>query len=375
MAHFYIDPAGPRYRPPNLVERLMRIPSRRAHAPHENQITETLAWLLDRSPTLARRFAELFFEGDDDATAALARAKHFGTRTQLSLSVPDRGTTVFPDLSLAGDERTFELLVEVKVDADPHAFEAEEGTWLLQPDWYAQAWDVRPEASQAAIRRVGTLTRGFSFPVLEASPTRGRDVTWTEVETMFGSCLGELEPDVAAVASDFLDVVRRRILGIGNELPEPGYVDALLTGGRDLLLAIGERLRGSLPVWGADKCVRKHDYQGTFFKAQTPDGIPLNLWLIVVPAGGRYNTPGAPDCVRVRVFEQPKELTDERVLSGGFVWEEDAAGYRDFQLHWPIETNEGRIVAPEALADEVAVAIAEALRSCQPPLVEAEAPP
>jgi len=372
MTHFYVDPVGDSYRPPNLIERLARVPATHRIAPRENQMTETLAWLLDRSPTLARRFAQLFFAGDPEASAALERATTFGTRTQLSLPVPGRGT-VFPDLSLAGDARTFELLVEVKVYADPHAFVSEGGDWMLQPDWYVEAWDARAaEAAegQALVRRVGTLTRGFDFAKRSKSPTRGRDVTWVEVVEAFKACASSgLEPAADAVAADFLQAVRRLVLGLEETLPDEEHVGALLSDGRDVLLAVGERLRSSLGVSGAEKFMRRRDYQGTYFKTTTPDGVPLNFWLTVDPAGGRFNVPGAPDSIRVRLFEKPAELDEGRVLAGGFVWEENRAGYREFQLHWPIASERGRITNIDELVETVAAGIATALRACQPPLV------
>ena len=375
MAHVYVDPRDPHYARPNLVERLMRYPSRRGLTPHENQITEALAWLLDRSPELARSFAGLFFAGDAEALRALDGATTFGTRTQLSMPVPGGTRHVYPDLSLVGDARSFELLVEVKVDAAPHTFE-EKGEWLSQPDMYVRAWDARPTITQAELRRVATLTRDFAFPRVQGSATRGRDVRWDEVVDVVSSCLeeGMVKPSAVEVAQDFLTVVRTRVLSEGSELPPLAHVEALLDEWREVVLDIGRRLRECLPVEGATKCVRKKDYQGTYFWLRTPDGHDVQFWVTALPAGGRYNVRGHPDCLNFRIMDGADELTDERLLAGGFRYLEDHAGWRRYHIDWPLRSKGGHIDDPSGAAETATAHFVDALRTCDPPLAETQAP-
>jgi hypothetical protein len=366
MTHFYEDPTAPEYQRPNLIERLMRYPSRQALTPHENQITETLAWLLSESPTLAREFARLAFEDDPEALASLDEANSFGARTQLALALPEGGT-VFPDLSLAGNDGSFELLVEVKIDAAPHAFGTEEN-FLLQPDMYVRAWEQRPEETQARVRRVVTLTRSFDFPKSE-SALRGPDLVWTQVADVleFQLAADAVEPTVALVARDFLEVVRAHILGV-VDLPPSEHVEALLAHGRELVILIGEYLREYAGASGATKAVRRRDYQGTFLWMTTPDEVPVQFWLTVTPAGSRYNIRGFGDCVSFRIMEAADVLGDARLLAGGFRYRQDIAGYRCYHVSWALDTNGGHISDVGAVADRVAGDFVRVLGTCSPPL-------
>src|SRR5947208_572316 len=112
-ARIYTDPLQPRQRP-NLIAGLISTPSTPATQPLENQMTETLAWLIDRSPAFARAFIQLFVMNDVQATAAAAGCSAFGASTQVRLpKLPGAGHPR-PDLSVCGDGRRFQGLIEVK---------------------------------------------------------------------------------------------------------------------------------------------------------------------------------------------------------------------------------------------------------------------
>src|SRR3954465_2143481 len=101
----YQDPAQPRLRP-SLVEDLLALPATTKHHPLENQSTAVLAWLADRSALFAPRLVACFLGHPVDKGIVI------GARTQIPMEQPGGGA-VFPDLSLDGSNRAFQLLVEV----------------------------------------------------------------------------------------------------------------------------------------------------------------------------------------------------------------------------------------------------------------------
>lgn len=117
----YVDPC--KYStPPTLLGGLMAVPAKIRLNPLENQVTTVLAWLLARSDDFARSFCRLFMDGP--ATGALDESHKVGTRTWITLpSLPGTGR-LYPDLSIEGCNRLFQLLAEVKVDAGLHDFPA-----------------------------------------------------------------------------------------------------------------------------------------------------------------------------------------------------------------------------------------------------------
>lgn len=77
----YRDPQLPRPRP-SLVSDLLGLKATTAHHALEDQSTTVLAWLIDRSPAIARAVIELFLGDVCDLDYAI------GAETQVSLPKP-----------------------------------------------------------------------------------------------------------------------------------------------------------------------------------------------------------------------------------------------------------------------------------------------
>src|SRR4051794_38878824 len=179
----YQDPAAPRPRP-SLVRDLFTLPTKPTLHPLENQATAVLAWLADRSKAFAAELVSLFLG------ASVEIAHPIGARAWVSLPQPG-GVAVFPDLSLDGPAKRFQLLIEVKVGSDFHVYPMPDGSALSQPDYYRYAWAQLPAGSEAEVRAVGTLTRpGGDTPVAPAD-LKARDVTWAQVRDTLGQMLSD----------------------------------------------------------------------------------------------------------------------------------------------------------------------------------------
>jgi hypothetical protein len=119
---------------------------------------------------------------------------------------------LFPDITITGSGRAFELIVEMKVDAGVHVSGEVDGRTLYQPDAYAYSWIHNYDGSkEAVVRRVGTLTReGVGVELLpELAGWRAADVYWSEVCGDLRSLLDrdEIEADVATVAQEALEAI------------------------------------------------------------------------------------------------------------------------------------------------------------------------
>ena len=139
---FYVDPAGPAWAAPNLVSGLMASPTTEALAPLERQATIVLAWLLHHSSVFSRALVRCFLAEDDALAAVEAPLERIGARAWGTLR-PIAGVTkksIYPDLSIAGSGRSFELLVEIKVGAGTHSWDVGDGSKLSQPDAYLRSW-------------------------------------------------------------------------------------------------------------------------------------------------------------------------------------------------------------------------------------------
>ena len=358
LSHVYIDPAGSHYRSPNLISELTRFRSTKAAVPEENQMTAALAWLLDRSQVFAREFASLFIDGD-----VLDGVTRFGTQTQVALPNPTGKGLLWPDLALAGDARSFELLVEVKVGAEPNEYPEGEQVFL-QPDMYAKAWRLRPDEAQASVRRVGTLTRGFDFPST-GDEWRAPDITWREVRDRLRPLIDsdQLEPSVALVARDFSDVIG--VVVLREPLVPPAHIDALQAAGRNVLLRIREPLGTALGATPG-RPAKHADGMGLLLRRQD-----YELWIIVTPAGGMYNLFGNGDAVGIRLMSPGEKLYpgESQVHAGGFRRNRDLTGYRDDRLYVELDTAEGEIDDPASVGDQIIELTLAALRACRPPLI------
>lgn len=144
----YRDPSFPRTRP-SLVRDLLGLTATTAHHALEDQATTVLAWLIDRSPVIARSVLRLFLGPVGDVEGTI------GAETQVSLPKPGGGA-LRPDLSICVSDRAPQLLVEVKVASELAVYS--EFDSLQQDAVYRHLWRS-PSPADAEVRAVGTLTR------------------------------------------------------------------------------------------------------------------------------------------------------------------------------------------------------------------------
>src|SRR4051812_27029734 len=206
----------------------MRQPTTVNVQPLENQLTESLAWLINRSDRFARRVVDVFARADPELATALEGVGKIGARTQLPLPRPGGGT-LFPDLSIDGEGGSFQLLVEVKVTSGFHDYDG-----LLQPAMYAHAWRELGEPGPVRLRRVGTLAK-------ETPPWsddwKAEDVTWKQIRAVLEA---ELESEVRTVATDVASAIDGRVLAL-DLAPSYERLEPWLKDRRALVRAIAER--------------------------------------------------------------------------------------------------------------------------------------
>jgi hypothetical protein len=220
----------------------MRFPASLTLIPQENQFTEALAWLVDRSHVFSRSLVELFLQ---------------------------------------------------------------EGDALMQPDAYIAAWRQCLPELEATVRRVGTLTRGFEFAG-PSDAMRARDVCWHEISELLAAegAKDTLEPQVRQVAEDYREVINERVLGMGD-LPPPGEVAALLAWGRKVLGSFAKELPVRVRA-KPGMTTQKEDFCAQTFRVTSPAAESTQLWIAFTPRGARYNTFGMPDAVHVRIEDPKK---------------------------------------------------------------------
>src|SRR4051794_2281614 len=116
----YSDPSKRHIRP-SLIGGITSVAATSKMVQAEDQWTEVLAWLIDRSRRFAAGVLELFLHGDEEALAAVQSAVVIGARTQVMLPSIGAGA-IWPDLSVEGSDRAFQLLVEVKLGSEFHEY-------------------------------------------------------------------------------------------------------------------------------------------------------------------------------------------------------------------------------------------------------------
>jgi hypothetical protein len=326
----YNDPAG---RPaPSLLAGLMTQPTTHAQHPLENQFSEALSFLISRWPKFAASFAaRCGDENDRQLRASVDAAKSIGARTRLSLPVrhsangAKRGF-LFPDISIEGSDRTFQVLLEVKIDAEPH-YAVVGGIKLLQPDAYASAWRRLINPSPARTRRVCTLTRD-RLDLNGADPMRGASITWADVSGLLERAQQSAPPELALIAAELGRAIVDHILPAVIDPAEFAYVTEIAG---PLLDGIVTTLESDYPATlGASSLSVAEDFARRYIRLRV-HGHPLQLLARLSPGGGRYNLHDRPATIMLQFMTDANEtLPAELVpiaISCGMQATRNRAGY------------------------------------------------
>jgi hypothetical protein len=330
--------------------------------PLENQLSEVLAFLIDRDQKFAGRFLSLC-AGETDAQLldAVTEAQSIGARTRISLPSPAPGglpqrRTLFPDISIEGAGGAFQVFVEAKVDADLHRTTID-GISIQQPDAYAYAWRRINEPDPPKVRRVCTLTREQPAET-SSDPWRCASITWREVAALTD---GE--------ASDELKIIGSELATLINTAIYPPLVDAAALAyvkrvGPLVLNALTGQVITQLPTVTASAVTSHRDYVGRYLTIPASAGA-LRIWLYATPPGGRYNTPNRETSIVWGIADGNAEWTREQIEATAdrlsLKLERDIAGFRLFRdyLPFPLGLDPDRAAAHgQSLAEAVAEALA-----------------
>ena len=351
----------------SLLGGLMSQPTTQAQHPIENQFSEVLAFLVDRSQPFGAAVARLCGDERDDQLAdAITMAESIGARTQLSLPVAkpandSRRGFLFPDVSIEGSGRCFQILLEVKVDAELHRAEVG-GVSLPQPDAYAAAWRRVKDPAPARVRRVCTLTRD-KLDLAESDPMRSSSVTWAQVAQLIADqeAASMIPADIRLVADEFRAAIGDWILPPAVSAEELVYLSAVAA---PLLDAFANAVSaGYGGLVRADPIRTEEDFIHRFVHLQV-EGNPLRLLIRVTPEGAQYNLPGRPASVALQFMidtneRLPSEL-ESVALSCGMYHTRNRAGYvalRRFINVPPRLDDEAAALLGVELADQVVGAL------------------
>jgi len=331
---------------PTLVGDLLGIPARDKNHQLENQTTTVLAWLIDRSPTIARSVLGLFLGDHAHVDPGLA----IGARTQISLMKPGpEGGALYPDLSVCVADRKLQLLVEVKVGATHAVYEKYGGK--LQPQVYRDLWQGGP--GDAHLRAVGTLTRDKSDTEPDPERRIARDVSWRclseELSTLIAN--GEIEDECRLVAASFAAAIDERIA------PAPPSADKqreFLEQYEPTLDGVKEEIERLIRGTGAAKTIRGKEYFGWRVPLPSATDAPLFLRLYLSQHGTRLNLPGEPDSLVVAPERDPNGNLEpdehERVKAAGFPRAKDMAGFGLHRRLWALDRLDVGTTAAEITA-------------------------
>jgi hypothetical protein len=300
--------------------------------PIENQFSEALSFLISSWPSFAASLALLCSHPEDrQLRDSVATAKTIGSRTRVSLPVQtglgSQRRFLFPDISIEGSGRTFQILLEVKVTAEVH-HAVVGGRALLQPDAYAAAWSRVTDPSPARTRRVATLTQE-PFDLDGADPMRSASVTWAQVvELLAREKAAGTPPEVALITSDLRRTISDWILPPAVDAVEFAYVSEvaapLLEGFAAVLLSEYDGTEKMGPIAG------KHDYIRRYIDLEV-NSQPLRLLVRLTPAGAPYNLPGRPATVALQFMTDTNETLPDALkpvsLGAGMVPTRNRAGW------------------------------------------------
>lgn len=336
----------------------MSVPAKQGQHQHENQATEILAWLIDRSDVVARAAAGLFL-GD---LPALRGAERIAARTQVSLPHP-AGGTVFPDLSIEGAGASFQLLVEVKIGAELSESLDAGGGAVKQDDVYRQAWAAMDDDGQAAVRAVGTLTRPGGASTVDAEALRARDVSWSTMRDALAACAADTDAGVRAVLDSFVDAIDVHIAVAPLDEIE---VASWLRDHESLVALTATRLAELLAGTADAKTKFSTDYASRYVRFVDTTGQELRVRVYLAPAGGRLNLPGHPDALAVYLGRDTDGTLEKpmlpRLQSAGFVMQKDIWGFKLCRRHFEIPTDTSD---HPRLASTAAEQVADMLRAAK----------
>jgi hypothetical protein len=325
----YHDPQSGDYPHPRLLVDLLARPSRIDLLPLELQLTTILAWLVDRSRPFALELLEAFV-----GSGHHAEDHAIGARTRVTLPAVPPGGPLYPDLSIDIGDGVLQLLIEVKVDAEFHSHILGETT-TSQPDTYVLAWRRAVESDdhgEAEVRRVGTLSRAPAQapkPVVDLADEHTRragDISWHGIRDIvdrvaradgFGEC--------QVVAYEFVSALEQRVLHpAGAEIGDPVLVwSAELLA--EVLPTVSRRIAGASL---GNNVAPQLDYVGRYLRLDFGLEAPIQLWVYISTAAGRYN--GGRAEASLWLSERPDERAAPEVraqlATAGFSDVTDLAG-------------------------------------------------
>jgi hypothetical protein len=308
----------------SLLDELARRPSTLSAVPQEEQLTTVLGWLCDRSDVIATTLVEAFFKGDRKGMRALRSSARIAAQVQPNLPpLPDGGCRA--DISLAGEDRSFQLLIEAKLGAPFERRRVGRRT-ISQPDAYIRAWEHCDPQTEADIRRVGTLRLDGDPPSSIGHEWRTRDLKWSDLHRLIGRLLGDgrVPPEASGVAHDLHRYLEQRVL-------HPKVSDATLRRGAEIVRAVCARLVDELPGRVGTtgfRVNRNTQYAGAYLNdVRTRHASRGRFWIAFTPAATSYNIPGWPTVLQLQLTEPWIDPIEALMLAAGFEDSHDRAGY------------------------------------------------
>lgn len=283
----YQDPTVPGRIRPNLMAELLGQPAWDQHHQLENQASIVLAWLIDRSPEVARRLIDLWLEDPELPTGAV-----IGVRDQVILPSKLR-----PDISIEVSQHSLQLLIEVKVSA-----ELAEHNEKRQDEAYRREWQQMPAAGEAERRAVGTLTRdpeAYDLPDnVNLRDFRARDVSWAELKMALQDVAdtADLDPTLAAVLQSFGEAIELHIdVATVDERSLPAFLERARPLVEQIASEAGQIL-GSAP-----SIAHGAHYAGAKLAYRALDDQPVVVRILAGVPGGAMTPIGAGHTLLVAV--------------------------------------------------------------------------
>jgi len=272
------------------VRDLLGLTATTAHHALEDQATTVLAWLIDRSPVIARSVRRLFLGPVGDVEGTI------GAETQVSLPKPVGGA-LRPDVSICVSDRAPQLLVEVKVASELAVYS--EFDSLQQDAVYRHLWRS-PSPADAEVRAVGTLTRWpRSAQSVDVGQLVARDVSWRELRDALGELLAhdEVAPDVALVAGSFVHAIDERI---APKPPTEAELAEFLAGFESLLESTAKCVATLLSATDPLMTTKGAAFVGRRIRLVDRQGEELFVRLYLAADGSRrLAIPGTPEALVV----------------------------------------------------------------------------